>query len=219
MTHTAERGKEQYGLALILILASMVFIMAAPDADWSRAMALFLQAAALFASLRAAQSALWLRVVCGVVIATSVIAGSSLTLFDAGAGAKFVNWASLTLVALATPVIAFGLVRQVKVTKRITVHTMMGVLCIYLLMGLAFASSFAVIQAVDGDPFFRAGDGADTLSNFLYFSLTTITTAGLGDFAPAGDLGRSITAAEALIGQIYLVTVVAVIVANLGRGR
>ena len=96
---------------------------------------------------------------------------------------------------------------------------MMGVLCIYLLMGLAFASGFARIEGVGNEPFFRSGDGSETLSNYLYFSLTTITTAGLGDFAPRGDLGRSLTAAEALIGQIYLVTVVAVIVANLGRKR
>jgi len=219
LTHVRERGKERYGLALILILASMVFIMATPDEEWSRATALLLQATALFASLRAAQSGLGLQFACGAAIVLSLLVALGLTVFDSGAAPEFVDWASLLLVALATPVISFGIVRQVKERKQITIHTMMGVLCIYLLMGLAFASAFAVIQTVGNEPFFRPGDGAETLNNYLYFSLTTITTAGLGDFAPAQGLGRSITAAEALIGQIYLVTVVAVIVANLGRKR
>ncbi|MBK8293562.1 MAG: two pore domain potassium channel family protein [Solirubrobacterales bacterium] len=131
----------------------------------------------------------------------------------------YMRGASLLFVLLATPAIVLGLVRQIKVSRQVTVHTMMGVLCIYLLMSMAFAESFALIQVIGGEPFFRTGQGAEDLSNYLYFSITTITTAGLGDFSPAGDVGRSLTAAEALIGQIYLVTVVAVIVGNLGRRR
>lgn len=219
MTRIRERGAERYGFALILILAAMIFIMAAPDEPWSRATALGLQGAALFASLRAAQSNFRIRVAVGVLIGLGLAAGINLTIFEANYGPDFVTWASLILVLLATPVIAFGIVRQVKQNKQITIHTMLGVLCIYLLLGLAFASSFAVVESVGSGPFFRGGDGAETLSNYLYFSLTTITTAGLGDFAPAEGIGRSLTAAEALIGQIYLVTIVAVIVANLGRKR
>lgn len=219
MTQVGGWGKERYGLALILILASMIFIMASPEAEWTRATALILQAAALFASVRAAQSGTSIRVLCTVAVGMSVLLALNVMVLGAGAAPEFVDWASLVLVVLATPVIASGIVRQVKERKQITIHTMMGVLCIYLLMGLAFASSFALIEAVGNQPFFRPGDGSETLSNYLYFSLTTITTAGLGDFAPAEDLGRSLTAAEALIGQIYLVTIVAVIVANLGRKR
>lgn len=219
MTRIRERGKERYGFALALILASMLFVMAAPDGRWSEVMVLVLQGAALFASLRAAQSNFHLRVFCGVTIGIALTVSINLAIFEVSGGQEFVKWASLLLVVLATPVISFGLVRQVKEKQAITLHTMMGVLCIYLLMAIAFASAFGLIHEVTNDPFFRAGDGADTLSNYLYFSLTTITTAGLGDFSPAGNTGRSLTAAEALIGQIYLVTVVAVIVANLGRKR
>ena len=45
----------------------------------------------------------------------------------------------------------------------------------------------------------------------------TITTTGYGDLTPATDLGRSLAIAEALTGQIYLVTVVAAIVGGLSR--
>lgn len=209
----------RYGLALLLILTSMIFIMAVPDTDWSRVTALALQGGALLASLRAAQSDARLRTVCGILIGIALVVAVALAIAGADVGEKFVRWATMLLVVTATPVIGFGIVRQVKEKRQITIHTMMGVLCIYLLMGLAFAAGFALIAVAGDQPFFRPGDGADTVSNYLYFSLTTITTAGLGDFSPRDDLGRSLTAAEALIGQIYLVTVVAVIVANLGRRR
>ena len=55
--------------------------------------------------------------------------------------------------------------------------------------------------------------------NLLYFSFVTITTVGYGDFTAATDLGRSLAITEALIGQIYLVTVVAAIVGGLGARR
>ena len=44
-----------------------------------------------------------------------------------------------------------------------------------------------------------------------------MTTTGFGDLTAAHDLGRSLAIMEALIGQIYLVTVVALIVSNMGQ--
>ena len=102
MTRLRERGKERYGFALVLILAAMIFIMAAPDEPWSRATALGLQGAALFASLRAAQSDFRVRVAVGVIIGLGLAAGINVTIFDADYGPDFVSWASLVLVLLAT---------------------------------------------------------------------------------------------------------------------
>jgi len=213
-------GREQrYGLALILILASLIFIMAAPDGSWSDLIALTLLGGSLMACLRAARSRDRLRIICGVVVALTLAFALVSTFIDDIDTELFVRISSLALVVLATPVMIHGMVKQVKLERQVTIFTMLGVLCIYLLMALAFAETFGLIQSIKDQPFFRAGQGAEDLSNYLYFSITTITTAGLGDFSPAGDLGRSLTAAEALIGQIYLVTVVAVIVANLGRRR
>ena len=46
----------------------------------------------------------------------------------------------------------------------------------------------------------------------MYFSLTTVTTLGYGDPSPVTDLGQLLATSEALIGQLYLVVVVALIV-------
>ncbi|MBN8865931.1 MAG: two pore domain potassium channel family protein [Solirubrobacterales bacterium] len=212
-------GAERYGLALILILASMIFIMATEDGKWVDLIALNLQAFALFASLRAAQPDMRLRVACGVIISVVLFVAWCQAAFSNGIEDDFVRLSTLALVIIATPVIAWGLVRQVRERGRITTHTMMGVLCIYLLMSLAFASAYAAISALGNDAFFSQGASWDTTNNYLYYSLTTVTTVGMGDLSPATNLGRSLTAAEALIGQIYVITVVAVIVANLRPRR
>ena len=219
MTKIREMGAERYGFALLLILASMIFIMATHDGKWSNVISLNLQAFALFASTRAAQPRMAIRVTVGVIIGLVLVAAWIQAGFTSSVNDDFVRLSTFSLVVIATPAIAWGLVRQVKARGMITTHTMLGVLCIYLLMSLAFSAAFGAISAVSGDPFFQQGAADGTTNNYLYYSLTTITTVGMGDFPPATNLGRSLTAAEALIGQIYVITVVAVIVGNLGRPR
>ncbi len=52
----------------------------------------------------------------------------------------------------------------------------------------------------------------------MYFSLITISTVGFGDFASVTDLGRMASASEAVIGQVFLVTFVALIVSRFAAG-
>ena len=49
----------------------------------------------------------------------------------------------------------------------------------------------------------------------MYFSFTTLATVGYGDFVAEANLGHTLSILEALIGQIYLVTIVSLIVSNL----
>ena len=46
-----------------------------------------------------------------------------------------------------------------------------------------------------------------------------MATVGYGDYTPKGNLGHTLAVAEALMGQLYLVTVVAVLVARMGQRR
>jgi hypothetical protein len=52
--------------------------------------------------------------------------------------------------------------------------------------------------------------------DYLYFSFVTITTTGYGDFTAATGIGRMTAVLEAIFGQLYLITVVALVVQNLG---
>jgi hypothetical protein len=87
-----------------------------------------------------------------------------------------------------------------------------------LLLGLVFSTVFSFLDAADSTPFFAQVQTASA-SDLLYFSFITMTTVGYGDLTPVGNLPRMLAATEALAGQIYLVTAVALLVGNLGRER
>ncbi len=208
---------ERYGLALVLLLVALVYAIATPEGEWLRVGTMLLQGIAVFATLSAAETDR--RILKGfLAILLLAVVGA---IFQAGFTedpTRATCASAFSLVILASlPLVSMGLVRQVRADRKITVQTMMGVLCAYLLLALSFAYAFAVIGEVGSEPFFSQGEKWNTIGDYIYFSLITITTVGFGDFTPGTDLGRSLTAAEALIGQIYMVTVVAVIVANLGR--
>jgi hypothetical protein len=202
-----------FGIVLGLILASITFELAAPDSDAARLVAVGLQGLTLVAAVVASRAHAW---VVRLAIAGALLLFASAAAFVLGTaefGSDSAQVVNLLLVVLASPAIVYGLVRNFREEGRITIHSMFGVLCLYLLLGLLFASAFNAIQAVSNDPFFATGSGGS--QDFIYFSFTTITTTGYGDLTAATDLGRSLAITEALSGQIYLVTVVALIVGNL----
>jgi hypothetical protein len=109
-------------------------------------------------------------------------------------------------------VIAMGAVAQNEVNSR----SVAGAICVYMLLGLLFMFLYGVLAALGHGPFFAQGtDGTRPLR--LYFSFVTLATLGYGDYTPTGNLGHALAVLEALIGQLYLVTVVAVVVTRLGR--
>lgn len=205
----------QYSILLGLILVSLAFQLAAPEGNAARAIAVILQAVTLIAAVVISRAHRWVVRVT-VVVSTVLVAGSIAALLGTSSvGEDSARLVGLLLVGLAPPAIVLGMRKHFRDERFITVQTMFGVLCIYLLIGDVFGSSFAAIQALSGDPFFTTGMG--NTSDFLYFSFATITTVGYGDLVAATDLGRSLAITEALIGQIYMVTVVALIVSNVGR--
>jgi hypothetical protein len=207
-----------YGWLLVLIMVTTFFQMAAPESDGARIVTIFLQGFTLIAALSVAGVRRWLIHFAGVVTAIAILTAIGILIgsgdLDLGGGRVL----GLLLVALAPPAILIGLVHQAQRSGGISLRTMFGVLCVYLLIGTAFAYAYGIISAVDDGTFFSEISGGDQ-SDFLYFSFTTMTTTGFGDLTAARDFGRSLAITEALIGQIYLVTLVALIVSNLGRAR
>jgi hypothetical protein len=122
------------------------------------------------------------------------------------------------VVLLGPPAVATGLLRSLRVTHEVRLEAVSGVLSLYVLLGLLFAFLFGAIDRLGGAPFFEDGQSA-TAAHCLYFSFTTLTTVGYGDFVARTNLGHTLCVFEMLIGQIYLVTVVSLIVSNLRRPR
>ena len=207
-----------YGWLLVLILVTIGFQLAAGETDAARVATIILQGATLLAALRISEAHPWLFRAASAVTAVAVLSAAGLALSSGAMDEGSARALGLMLVLLAPAAIILGIVRQARAAGVITVRTMFGVLCVYLLIGSAFAFGYGVISAVGDGDFFAEISGGDH-AEFLYFSFATLTTTGFGDLTAAGNLGRSLAISEALIGQIYLVTVVALIVANLGAAR
>jgi len=84
----------------------------------------------------------------------------------------------------------------------ITIHRIQGAIVVYLLVSLAFAMTYNSVYLLYGETAFK-GLGASDRKEFMYFSLTTLTTVGYGDISPAIPLNRSLANLEALVGQLY----------------
>jgi len=125
---------------------------------------------------------------------------------------------SAALVAFGPPAIAVGVMRSLRAHGLVHLEAVMGVLSLYILLGLLFAFVYGALDELGPGTFFASG-GAASGSDFMYFSFTTLTTVGFGDLTARTDLGHTLAVFEALTGQIYLVTVVSLIVSNLGRAR
>ena len=212
--HGFSMRRHAYGLLLLLILSSLTFQLAANEGSLTYLVTILLQGGTFLAALWTSQARTRLLRITSLIVIVATV-GSVLAFAASGhvdnAGARLV---SLLLAASAPIAIAHGIVAHFREEGRVTVQTMFGVLCIYLLAGALFAFGYGVIDDLGSHPFFSEIANGDT-SDYLYFSFATLTTTGYGDLTAATDLGRSLAITEALIGQIYMVTVVALIVGNL----
>ena len=213
-----QQTHHRYVAVLVLILVSITFQLAVPDGDVARLITVLLQAATLMAAVYTSRAHRW--VLRGTIAACVVLAlaATGAVVGTEEYGGDAARLVSVLLVALAPPVIVLGMRDNFREVGGITIQTMFGVLCIYLLIGMFFATVYGAIVTVTDEPFFSA-KGRESTADFLYFSYSTLTTTGFGDLVAGTNLGRSLSITEALIGQIYLVTVVALIVSNLGPSR
>ena len=212
---SAERRK-RFGLLLLAIVAVFVLEGVSTPGPWEQAVTAALLATTLLLALRVAD--VRPRVIRPVGLIALLLVVLSLVEAVAGnADGSAARVANLLLVTLTPPSVVLGIVRTLRARNQVTIEAVFGVLCLYLLLGLFFAFLYGAIGRIDGT-FFAQGVQVTT-AHCLYFSFATLTTVGYGDLTAASNLGHTLSVSEALFGQIYLVTIVSVIVANLGRTR
>lgn len=209
--------RRNFGPVLLGIVAAVIFQLAAPTTDATRMIAILLQSTVIVLALRAAgfhkhivEAAASALVVLAVFVAVALFGLDEIH----PAAPRLVT---LILILLTPLAIVAGVVRELHEDDRVTIQSVYCGLSLYLLLGMAFAMLFGAVQDVSGDDFFTIGPGNP--NDFLYFSLATLTTTGYGDFVAATELGRAMSVTEALLGQMYLVTVLAVLVSNVTRRR
>jgi hypothetical protein len=210
------QGSHRYGIVLGVALAAVLFLIIAPEGSWSRAVGLLFAGGMLLVVIATSRGPLRLRERAGVAL---ILATGALVLavaFDLIP--QPVGTATTALLLLTTLV---QLVRGLSVLLRVqgvTVQAVAGALAVYLLIGIAFSFAITTMAKIDGGSYFAQG-GDGTESQRVYFSFTSMTTTGFGDFTPAQRGGRAVAVLEMLTGQIYLVTVISLLVGNLRRRR
>jgi hypothetical protein len=205
----------RYGLLLLATAASLVVQGVAEPGPVQQVVVTALAGASLLLALWSA------NVTSRIARAAATFVGAALALSvlhaaggDIGDGAA--RAANALLLAAGPPAVAIGVIRNLRAAGEVRLDAVLGVLSLYMLIGMAFGFVYGAIDHFDDDPFFSNGKAA-TVAHCLYFSFTTLATVGYGDFVARSDLGHTLAVSEALIGQIYLVTVVSLIVSNLGR--
>jgi hypothetical protein len=103
-------------------------------------------------------------------------------------------------------------------SRVVTLSTIFGALSGYLLIGFTFTALLSAVNSLQHSPLFAQNQPANP-ATIQYFAFVTMTTTGYGDFVAAGEPGRTLAVADALIGQIFLVTLVARLVSIFGTSR
>ena len=106
--------------------------------------------------------------------------------------------------------IIFMLFRHVLRQKKVSPEVIYGAIVVYLLLGIFCALCYGIIGGIIPNGFYFGNEFiGDSRMRFLYFSYITMTTLGYGDITPVAPIARSLAMLEAIIGQIYLVVMIA----------
>ena len=142
---------------------------------------------------------------------TFVVVGVVLNLLAANMQSSFLQYGSLVLlIGFLLIAITFTL-QQVALGTDISVNRIAGAICVYLLLGVIWALSYAVVErAIPGSfsGFVAWADGSFD-SEWIYFSFVTMTTLGYGDLLPISATARAMAYMQAVFGQFYIAVLVA----------
>ncbi len=207
-----DQTQRAYGAALFFLLTAVVVsITFGTVRPWST-LAGGLQGLALLVTLQ----------VSGVrrLVLTQMMA----LILVAGLLATQVAWAEHPIAFMAVPLlwalVVLGTIgaigRHLASFPQINMQSILGLLAIYVLLGLLFSWLFMLTTNL-GCPFFA--NGSQDLGSYVYFSYVNLATVGFGDLTPQPGAPRALAVAQAILGQLYLVSVVAIAVSRLGGAR
>ena len=207
------RVLDSYASLLVLLLANFFLLELVDDPRWGALGSTLLSAAALVVAISDPAAGHKINRRHALQIAACVALAPIVL---------FVNSAELVALTYLLPVgLLVTATLPVTITRvlghrRVTHETILGALCAYVLLGLLFAFVYLAVEELRDGPFF-AQPGEHRQSEYLYFSFVALTTLGFGDLSPTVGLPQALTVLEALIGSVFLVTLVARLVTLWGR--
>lgn len=209
------RPADSFGLVLLLIILDYIALSAVNGDAWGRVIIVALLGVTLLFALRTSRA----RRIWQILAIIYLLSSTLFTLVSVAApdAKDFSQQTAITggLLLLVTP---FAISRRIVSHRVVTTETVLGAVCVYLLLGFSFTFIYSAIGFLGAAPFFE-GQAHATANAYLFFSYTTLTTVGYGNLIPAGNVGQTFAMLEALFGQIYLVIVVARLVSLWGQAR
>lgn len=200
----AQRASDAFGLVLVLVVTTYVLASVLTNKGWSAVVLTIVTGATSVVALTSshARPALVRRSLTLAVLATVLSFVSAA--FGGRLGLNIASFLEIGLLAVAMAAV----LRRVVTSDTVSFRTILGAISVYISLGILFTWAYGVIDRIEGGGFFGAGVAAKG-SDFLFFSYTTLTTTGYGNLVPAGQVGRMVSGLEMMLGQVFLVTLVA----------
>lgn len=200
----AERARDAFGLVLALVLLTYVLTSLLSNRGWSAVLLCLATSATSIVALTSSHAnPRFVRTtigLSGLTIGLAVIAAIA----DEEIWLNFSSVVQITLLAVAMGAV----LRRVVTTAEVGSRTILGAISVYTVLGILFTFVYGTIDRIQGGPFFE-GIPHPHGTDFIFFSYTTLTTTGYGNLVPGGQPGQMISGLEMMIGQIFLVTLVA----------
>lgn len=204
------REAPHFGALLAAIVVLYILIIAVGRNAAAVPVRVLVLGAALVLAARVAGPRRWIRA--AFVAALGAVLVSAVAVAAGGTRLHTALTSAATVLLVCATIAAT--IRTLSARRRVDVQAVAGSLATYLLLALLFSSLHQLIAAIHGGQYLSGVERVDDASAFLYFSVVTLTTVGFGDIVPASNAARAVVVAEALTGQLYLVSVVAAVVAR-----
>jgi hypothetical protein len=206
-------GSYRYAALLLLTITVAILALLVQDSKASRGFELLAAGATLLIAVLTSRARLRTRRMVAACFGPAIVIAGVVALV--GHPHPELTYAMIAvLLACSATVILHGVVRLI-VERGVVLQSVFGALAVYVLVGLTFAFIIGALASGVSTGYFTSGD--QTQSIRVYYSFTVLTTTGFGDYTAATRGGHALAVLEMLVGQIYLVTVIGLLVGNLRR--
>jgi hypothetical protein len=200
----AQQASDAFGLVLVLVLTTYVLASVLSNKGWSAVLLTVVTGATSVVALTSSHARPTLVRRSLALAALAIVLSFVSAAFGGKLGLNVASCLEIGLLAVAMAAV----LRRVVTSDTVSFRTILGAISVYIALGILFTWAYGVIDRIEGGGFFGAGM-ATRGSDFLFFSYTTLTTTGYGDLVPAGQVGRMVSGLEMMLGQVFLVTLVA----------
>lgn len=214
-------ASHSYGFVMFFVVATIVLAVAIPEGSpWRASIVICQSSAAIIACWTSDAPRRIFRIV--TIFAVLGVLGA----IGVGITGNISSTSGRTLNVFGVFLVSWVIIRGIALDIRaegVRGRAVAGALTIYLLFGTLCGFVYGLEESLGTSPVLHANDpgiedNGSTSAN-MYFSFVTLTTVGYGDLTPASGAARATAIFEALVGQLYLVGIVATLGGALGKGK